>query len=126
MEEQHVPEELEWDGLDEAAYHVLALSGAGQPLGCGRMLAKEGHIGRMAVLRPHRGKGIGAALLSALIDMARRQGIKHVVLDAQVSAIGFYQRHGFTAHGKTFMDAGIPHRRMRRSLTEAQTGNGAN
>ena len=55
IEEQQVPEELEWDGEDEAALHVLVHEN-GQPIACGRMLS-DGHIGRMAVLKDYRGRG---------------------------------------------------------------------
>ena len=113
IEEQRVPEALEWDGLDATAIHVLAWADD-QPVGCGRMLP-DGHIGRMAVCNPYRGKGIGAQLLTALIDQATGRHTQ-VFLDAQVSAIGFYERFGFYAHGPVFMDAGIPHRHMTRTL----------
>lgn len=114
MDEQRVPPELEWDGEDEAARHLLA-SLDGEPVGCARML-KNGHIGRMAVLRPHRRTGVGGTLLSRLLAMARDAGLQQVILNAQVSAVPFYESHGFTAHGDVFMDAGIPHRCMKKSL----------
>ncbi|MBI5135725.1 MAG: GNAT family N-acetyltransferase [Nitrospirae bacterium] len=115
VDEQHVPENLEWDGLDEAARHVLALAPGGAPIGCGRLLA-DGHIGRMAVLAAHRGRGVGTALLNALLGLARADGHRTVFLDAQVHAIGFYRRLGFIPDGPEFMDAGIPHRHMTRPL----------
>ncbi len=108
INEQNVPEALEWDGRDDDALHLLATAD-GLPVGCCRMLP-DGHIGRMAVLKPYRGRGIGAKLLTRLL--ADTKAHKRVFLDAQVSAIGFYQRFGFSAHGPVFMDAGIPHRRM--------------
>ncbi len=116
IDEQKVPEALEWDGLDPASHHVLARNSKGVPVGCGRMLM-DGHIGRMAVRAPFRQRGIGTALLSALIEQAVRDGHSQVFLDAQVSAIGFYQRLGFRAHGTVFMDAGIPHRHMERQIS---------
>lgn len=118
IDEQRVPEELEWDGLDEDAFHVLARDEAGHPIGCARMLA-DGHIGRMAVLERCRGSGIGTAVLRRMLKEARRQGLRSVYLDAQVHAIGFYERLGFEARGDAFMDAGIPHRRMARALDES-------
>jgi len=117
IREQHVPPDLEWDEDDAHALHLLALDQSGEPVGTGR-LTPDGHIGRMAVLEPWRGTGVGAALLEALMKAARRRGLAEVVLNAQVSAIGFYRRHGYTVEGEEFMDAGIPHRLMRCRLEQ--------
>lgn len=111
IEEQQVPEDLERDGLDPACVHALAEDEAGNPIGTGRLLP-DGHIGRMAVLKPWRGRSVGAALLLHLLQCARERGMTNVVLNAQISAVGFYERYGFTAEGETFTDAGIPHVRM--------------
>jgi predicted GNAT family N-acyltransferase len=115
VDEQRVPEQLELDEFDPASLHALAVAADGSVLGTGRLLP-DGHIGRMAVLRPARGLGIGAALLLALIDAARARGDREVVLSAQTHAIPFYARFGFAAEGDEYDDAGIPHRRMRRVL----------
>ncbi len=116
MIEQKVPKELEWDGLDSHAVHLLARDWAGNPIGTVRMLG-DGHLGRMAVLAPWRGCGVGAALLKTIIATAKSVGMKKIDLDAQLQAIGFYERHGFTAEGPEFMDAGIPHRHMTLQLS---------
>jgi predicted GNAT family N-acyltransferase len=109
--EQGVPPGLELDRRDRRARHALALGPGGRPVGCGRLLA-DGHIGRLAVLPPWRGRGVGTALLRALEGAARRRGLARVFLHAQVAALGFYARHGYTAAGPEFLDAGIPHRYM--------------
>lgn len=109
--EQHVPESLEWDEADAVCLHALALDAQSKPVGTGRLLP-DGHIGRMAVLREWRGRGVGGAMLEFLIACAWRQGHAAVHLNAQRHALGFYSRRGFVAHGDEFMDAGIPHRRM--------------
>jgi predicted GNAT family N-acyltransferase len=111
IEEQHVPEELEWDDADERAYHVLATDDEGEPIGTGR-LKLDGQIGRMAVAKPWRGRGVGAAILRTLIDLARKEGCSVVRLHAQTHALQFYAKHGFTAVGGEFDEAGIPHRAM--------------
>ncbi|HEB67625.1 MAG TPA: GNAT family N-acetyltransferase [Gammaproteobacteria bacterium] len=111
MAEQGVPGELEWDGLDHEAIHVVARNRNGEVIGTGRLLA-NGQIGRMAVLPAWRGRGIGSAMLQALLDEARRMGLKRVFLHAQIRALPFYARHGFEAFGETFLDADIPHRAM--------------
>lgn len=112
--EQRVPAELEWDGEDAAASHWLAWQGE-QAVGTVRLLA-DGHIGRMAVLPQARRGGIGAALLAAAVRGAQARRLAEVYLHAQVHAIDFYARYGFVAEGEEFMDAGIPHRLMRRVL----------
>jgi glucose-6-phosphate 1-epimerase len=115
--EQQVDEALEWDGQDESANHLLALSEEGIAIGCARLLA-DGHLGRMAVLADQRRRGVGSALLNAAIKWAEALAMRELWLDAQTHAIGFYQRHGWQTEGEIFIDAGIPHRRMRRSISE--------
>jgi predicted GNAT family N-acyltransferase len=116
VKEQQVPEELEWDDADEHAYHVLATAVDGKPIGTGR-LKLDCHIGRMAVLKSWRGRGVGSAILERLIDFARREGCSEVRLHAQTHALAFYARFGFVASGEEFDEAGIPHRVMTLDLT---------
>ena len=115
IEEQGVPEELEWDEADARAWHWLALTNA-RAVGTVRMLA-DGHIGRMAVLVGARRQGLGSGLLVTALAQASAIGLGVVYLDAQLQALPFYVRHGFRAEGPEFLDAGIAHRRMRRALT---------
>jgi len=126
--EQGVPEDIEYDAYDAVAVHVLAVRDDGTPLGTGRLLHGEaaaaktggdpsvGSLGRLAVARPARGLGVGAALVRAVEDAARARGLTAVDLHAQTHALGFYERLGYTAYGPEFLDAGIPHRAMRRAL----------
>lgn len=113
--EQGVPVELEWDEADEVSIHAVAYDEEGQPVATGRLLP-DGHIGRMAVRNSARGQGIGAEVLRALLDEARRLGYVELVLHAQTHATGFYLQHGFKPEGEEFMEAGIPHFRMRLSI----------
>lgn len=115
MREQNVPEELEWDGEDEAAFHLLAEDERGNPIGTARMLP-DGHIGRVAVLLTWRRRGVGTNLILRLLQQARDNGQHEVFLDAQLDAIDFYRRLGFIEEGKTFLDAGILHRHMRHTI----------
>lgn len=127
VHEQQVPLELEWDDLDPLCTHVLARDDAGRPIGTAR-LTPERKIGRMAVLRDWRGHGVGDALLRALIDEAQRRQWPELSLHAQVSAWGFYARHGFVPVGARFMEAGIEHQSMRRRLrgaTDIETADAA-
>ena len=119
IHEQGVPVELEWDGLDSSCAHVLAWNDRGETIGTARM-QRNGTIGRMAVLKDWRGRGVGRALLQTLLDLAVRQGLPRVTLSAQTHALGFYERAGFHVVGKPFMDAGIPHRKMLKELPAAK------
>jgi predicted GNAT family N-acyltransferase len=114
--EQRVPVELEHDEFDAVSLHALAIdSNTGLALGTGRLLP-DGHIGRMAVRREARGAGVGSMLLQALMREAQQRGDTAVVLHAQLTALGFYQRHGYAAEGAVFMDAGIEHIAMRHTF----------
>jgi predicted GNAT family N-acyltransferase len=115
IQEQRVPQQIEWDEMDPLCVHVLAVDADGTPIGTGR-LAPDGKIGRMAVLEEWRGKGVGAAILDFLIASAQERGIKECRLHAQCHAMDFYLQHGFQADGEQFMEAGIPHMHMHRSL----------
>ncbi|HEU4622603.1 MAG TPA: GNAT family N-acetyltransferase [Burkholderiaceae bacterium] len=115
VREQHVPVELEWDGIDEQCTHAIAYDAHGQPVGTGR-LVPDGHIGRMAVLKNARGQGHGGRILEALVALARSRGHREVVLSAQTHARDFYERHGFVARGDEYLDADIAHIEMRRLL----------
>lgn len=118
VQEQHVPEHLEWDGMDDQCTHVLAETSDGIAVGTARMLP-DGHIGRMAVLRPWRRRGIGRSMLDLLLHQAQYSGLDSVYLNAQTTAIDFYEKAGFTSYGDEFLDAGIPHRRMRKPIDPA-------
>jgi len=115
VQEQHVPAELEMDENDASSVHALAYDG-GAAVGTGRLLP-DGHIGRMAVLKPHRTRGVGGAILESLVAEARRRGMREVVLSAQTHALVFYRKHGFAPRGAVYVEAGIPHREMRLRLS---------
>lgn len=113
IDEQGIPADMAGDAHDELATHVLATSVNGEAIGCGRLLA-DGQIGRMAVLKPWRGKGVGQALLQVLLSASGKPaGRADVWLMAQASAIEFYRRQGFVADGEPFVEAGIPHQKMK-------------
>lgn len=116
VEEQGVPEEIEWDGRDADCAHVLALVNR-EPVGTGRLMP-TGKVGRLAVLASSRRHGIGSRMLRHLVDLARRRGLREVYLHAQAYAIPFYVAHGFVAEGAEFKEAGIAHRRMRLALAD--------
>lgn len=110
IDEQHVPVELEWDGLDNTAYHAVAFAGR-KAVGTARLLP-DGHIGRMAVLKTNRHQGIGSQLLAAMLQQAQKIGCDSVKLSAQLHAIPFYEQHGFEVLSDSYLDAGILHKDM--------------
>lgn len=114
IDEQQVPEALEWDAADETATHLLA-SLVGQSVACARVLP-DGHIGRMAVLPAWRGQGVGEALLMQAIQICRQFDVTHVRLSAQMHAVGFYQQAGFEICGEPYSDADILHIDMQLEL----------
>jgi predicted GNAT family N-acyltransferase len=75
-------------------------------------LLDTGRIGRLAVLPAWRRCGVGSVLLNTALDAARSAGMQDIYLCAQTQALDFYARHGFSAEGPEYLDAGIPHRTM--------------
>jgi predicted GNAT family N-acyltransferase len=127
VEEQNVPVELEYDELDATSVHLLATGPDGEALGTGRLIhgadalkltGIEGRVllGRLAVRKAARGTGLGAELVRAIEREGRDRGARELELHAQVHALGFYERLGYTAEGPEYLDAGIPHRTMTRVL----------
>ena len=112
---QGVAPELEHDPSDPDYDHAIALLDD-EVVGTGRLLP-DGTIGRMAVAQSVRGRGVGAAVLEVLEDRARERGLTQVELHAQVHALGFYDRAGYTAYGPVYLEAGIEHQSMRKALT---------
>lgn len=131
-DEQGVPREMERDDEDALAVHVVVRE-AGRVVATGRLLRQRddgrcvsvkdaamagdaARIGRMAVDADVRRKNVGAKVLSALEDEARKAGLTEALLHAQLHAEGFYARAGYHRHGPEFDEAGIPHVEMRKRL----------
>ncbi len=119
IEEQGIARADEWDAADAQVLHAVVRNPLGQPVATGRLLQDApgvGRIGRMAVLRPLRGTGLGAAVIAALEQAARARGDREVRLNAQRSAEGFYRRLGYEPVGEPFDEVGIEHVAMRKAL----------
>ncbi|NOV28682.1 GNAT family N-acetyltransferase [Methylomonas sp. ZR1] len=110
--EQQIPLEVEFDKLDADCHHFLVRDADYRPIATCR-LSPEGKLGRMAVLLEWRGQGVGESLLRAAIDKARNLGLTTITANAQLRALGFYQKFGFVAEGEGFAEAGIPHQAIR-------------
>ena len=114
IHEQGVTPEFEWDEIDSSAVHLLAMHN-NEAIGCLRMIDYT-KIGRMAVLKPWRGVGVGNKLLEKAIEVCRQHGSKQLVLSAQTHAIPFYQRAGFEITSGEYTDVQIAHVDMQLSL----------
>ncbi|MCU7800508.1 MAG: GNAT family N-acetyltransferase [gamma proteobacterium symbiont of Lucinoma myriamae] len=127
IQEQNVPVELEWDGLDDKAIHILAetvtidkqMTNKKLAIGTARITLNKtnaqfttAHIGRMAVLAAWRGQSIGSKILQLCIDECKRLKATRIILNAQVNVIPFYQKAGFEITSEQFLDADIPHKQM--------------
>lgn len=111
IKEQNVPVELEWDEFDNDSTHIIAYYD-NKPVGTARLL-NDGHIGRMAVLKPYRNRNIGQNMLKYLIEIAQKKSINKIELSAQEHAVEFYKKYGFSVTGNVYLDAGIPHYNMK-------------
>jgi predicted GNAT family N-acyltransferase len=114
--EQGVPPELEEDERDPFCEHLLATL-EGRPVAAARIdLAADGKIGRVAVLREYRGRGIGRDMMLVLHDLAAAAGLKGVWCNAQLSAAPFYEQLGYARCSDEFVEAGIRHVKLQRAL----------
>lgn len=115
IEEQGVDEALERDGYDAVSDHVLVYED-NIPVGTGRVIYKDEDaaplIGRIAVLKEHRGKQYGDLIVRKLVDYCFRKGHERVEVHAQLPVIGFYEGIGFTAYGDVYLESNIEHRSM--------------
>lgn len=116
VEEQGVPAEIEIDAADPRCMHVLAFADE-SAVGTARIdFERAGKVGRLAVTRPMRGRGIGTVLMRRLHELARERGLGAVWCHAQIEAEPFYARLGYVASGPRFDEAGIEHVRMDKRL----------
>jgi predicted GNAT family N-acyltransferase len=118
VEEQHVPVELERDEHDDGAFHAVALED-GRCVATGRLVRQPGgvgRVGRMAVERAARRRGIGEQILAALEARAIADGLAGIELHAQCYVEAFYARAGYRRAGEPFEEAGIAHVVMRKPL----------
>jgi predicted GNAT family N-acyltransferase len=109
IKEQHVPLDIEWDEFDETAIHLLALDEDASAIACARILIDKAKIGRMGVLKPWRGLGLGYALLEKAIEVCKSHGLQKVTLSSQTHAIKFYEKAGFVVTSEAYIDANIWH-----------------
>lgn len=118
VDEQKVPVEEEIDHLEEESTHFLVMNEHDEPIGAGRfrIVDNYGKVERICVLPQARSTGVGRSLMEAIEQHALSQGLEITKLNAQVQAIPFYKSLGYGIISEEFLDAGIPHRTMKKQL----------
>ena len=118
IDEQRVPAAEEWDALDGSATHFLLFVDS-EAVGTARVrvLGPAAKLERIALLFEARGQGYGAALMKALVSFAKNQpNVIYAVLSGQVQAVPFYEKQGFEICSEAYLEAGIMHHEMQKSL----------
>jgi len=117
VDEQHVSEDLEFDGLDDDAVHFIMYSHK-KPIGCARLRIYEDTVKleRVAVLKEYRGNGCGTQIMEYLFTYCRQKNLHHLTLHSQTYVSGFYEKLGFIKKGNTFFEAGLEHIAMERII----------
>lgn len=117
VEEQNVPVELEMDEYEETAAHFV-LYDNDEPIGAGRfrIIDNIGKVERICVTKEQRSSGGGRIIMEKIEQYAKEKGLPKLKLNAQIQAIPFYSRLGFTVSSDEFLDAGIPHKTMIKEL----------
>jgi predicted GNAT family N-acyltransferase len=123
VEEQQVPEDLEWDKLDKQAIHFLGKEG-NHPVACARLVGDK-YLGRVAVLKEYRSHGWGGRLIRAAEQylLARHKG--RLSLNAQANSYNFYFKNGYRPDDEMFWDANIPHLKMTKILSRPNSSSNA-
>lgn len=117
IDEQNVPEEEEIDQHESEAVHfVLYINGNAAGAGRFRVLDGIGKVERICVLQEHRKTGAGVAIMNRIEDYAKSEGVSTLKLNAQTQALPFYGKLGYEIVSEEFLDAGIPHKTMKKSI----------
>lgn len=117
VEEQKVDVEEEIDQYEESSTHFLLYDDQ-HAIGTGRFRVIDGvgKVERICVLKNARKSGAGKLIMTAIEDFARNEGISTAKLNAQTQAIKFYEKLGYQVVSDEFLDAGIPHKTMKKYL----------
>jgi predicted GNAT family N-acyltransferase len=118
VKEQNVPLEEEMDEFENHSTHFL-LYNDDLPAGAGRFRVVDGigKVERICVLETVRGRGAGREIMLAIEQYAVERTIPKLKLNAQTYAIPFYEGLGYQIVSEEFMDAGIPHKTMLKTIT---------
>ena len=108
---------IEFDDTDDIATHIVMYLD-NHPVGCCRLYKQENeyHIGRIAVLKPYRGKGYGEKILLEAEKVAKEMSADCINLSAQVRVSGFYEKLGYKKHGEIYFDEYCEHIAMKKDI----------
>ena len=118
VQEQGVSEDLEYDGQDEEALHMV-VKNEGRVIGTARvrfLANNQAKIERLAILKPFRRRGIGSNIFSFLKQELKSRQTEQIIIHAQCAIIAFHKSCGFKETGPAFWEAGIKHRKMQLQL----------
>ena len=113
MIEQHFDSKILCDLQDQDCYHLVVRNAEGLVIATGR-LSPQGRIGRIAVLLPYRGAGIGSKILSELVKIGHSHKLQNISLNAELDNMHFYDSQHFMASGPVYMKQGVPHQMLTR------------
>lgn len=117
VDEQQVPSAIEIDDYDRTCLHILLYDGPLAKAVCRLIEQEDGwKVGRVAVLKEDRHHGYGSALMLGLENLENVKAKGRLELDAQMTAIGFYQALGYTIGKEAFEEAGIMHKHAYKHL----------
>ena len=126
IQEQSILEQDEWDALDAVSLHFVVYDRhlendlkINQAIATARLL-ENNSIGRVAVLKLYRSKGVGRLIMQQIIEHARTEKRQFLKLSSQVHAIAFYESFGFQVKGEEYLDCGIPHIDMYLELIKSE------
>ncbi len=119
VDEQNVPIEIEIDEYEEEASHFIVMNDHDETIGAGRLrdVDGDGKVERVCIKQTARRKGIGRLLMNAIEEEAIRTGKTKLILNAQRHAEPFYHLLGYETVSGEFLDAGIPHVKMVKSIS---------
>lgn len=105
------------DGIDQRSLHVF-YEEEGKILSYLRIYAKsEGCVQIGRVLSTKRNAGLGYQVMESGIAVVKEKKLAaKIYIEAQVYAIGFYEKLGFSVISEEFLEDGIPHVKMMRGV----------
>ena len=105
--------------FERESFHLVAEEGGGRVVGCVLFhpeTATSGRLFQMAVRAEQQRGGLGRRLVTTLERELWRRGFRDVHLHARAEVVGFYERLGYATYGEPYVEIGIPHRSMRKTL----------
>lgn len=118
IHEQKVPENREIDEYESQTTHLVLYHADGTPLATARILINDStaKIQRVAVIKRMRSKGLGQIIMQAAEQEAKKRGAITAIVGAQEQALTFYEKIGYHICSESYLDAGIVHKDMKKSL----------